>query len=143
MWSGVHECNALQTQENIHGLNAEPGIHQTTTGISAPYPNRQQAPSMSNGSVKMHALSNGGSSPLVASPDFRSPGLPPFGSSLTPPASGSGGVSPSGTRSLTGSNDSLLSDGSASHSRFGNPPLPPKESSRLSGSSVRSSSTGE
>lgn len=94
--------------------------------------------------------------------DKRTFSVTPAGSHLAPPPTSivsSGGISSRG--SLTGSNDSLLSDGSVSlhtssqnsyapQPRYGtnninqnNPSLPPKESSlRHSGSSFRSTSTG-
>nr|CAB3267156.1 tensin homolog [Phallusia mammillata] len=106
-----------------------------------------------NGQRSPWVYNGDNSSPIATTPNTRSPVVSSLGPSLTPPALGSGGVSPSGTRSLTGSNDSLLSDGSASgrhphpayqqQQRYGqsNPPLPPKDSSRHSGSSIRSTST--
>ncbi|XP_076822845.1 uncharacterized protein LOC143469149 isoform X2 [Clavelina lepadiformis] len=146
-----------QTQHLVQGRNAQSGGYGDG--------NRQRAPNgwtpqlQANDNLRQEKelkspwMHNGGSSPQASTPTSRSPG----GSVTFAYHTSSGGASPS-SRSLTGSNDSLLSDGSASglhqtqqpHHAYqqpryhgSNPSLPPKESSvRNSGSSIRSTSTG-
>ena len=102
---------------------------------------------LKNAELKSPWIHSGSSSSQSSTPGGKSPGL-----TFAYPST-SGEVSSNASRSLTGSSDSLLSNGSSSqHPHYAyqqqrldgsHPSLPPKETStRNSASSIRSCSTG-
>nr|XP_026691547.1 tensin homologue isoform X2 [Ciona intestinalis] len=153
------ESRDPSTQQYIHG-SFTPPLSQTTSYTATDRrpngwqqnhsPHANSASPVATKDMRSPWVFNGDTSPIASSPAGKSPVISSIASSATPPhGNGSGEVSPAGTRSLNGSNDSLLSGGSASghhpHLAYQKDRYShniPKDSSRHSASSIRSTSTG-